>query len=228
MSIPKNHHFLPKFLVKGWCDEEGRTNVFRRVGQHGILTSKRLRPSELGYKRHLYSNYDADSPLAQQRVETKIMSPIDNAAAKALHKILFDVPENEMIALEGVARNDWARFLASMVYRSPSRIAFLKERVRLEGRRATETEARKTFKQLRPRLGDTKFEEWFSWHSEQPEANRALLLEFLCRDSRLAPVFSPLNMINSALNRLPHDAAVTPRRGTRSIVSDFIVIDFFL
>jgi hypothetical protein len=53
MSDPKKHHYVPQFLLSGWCRADGRVAFYSRKA--GRLMVDWHAPKHIGYERHLYS-----------------------------------------------------------------------------------------------------------------------------------------------------------------------------
>jgi hypothetical protein len=46
MSIPRDHHFIPAFYLRQWCDHTGK--LIEYTIKHGKLISKPVGPSATG------------------------------------------------------------------------------------------------------------------------------------------------------------------------------------
>jgi hypothetical protein len=116
VSAPKKHHYVPEFYLKRWAGEDRRVSEFRRF--QGKLAHRRRFPSETGFELELYSIRSHTDQNRRQIIENRLMSNIDNGAARALDYM----EENGKPPLDEKNRNAWTRFLLSLIHRSPSQI----------------------------------------------------------------------------------------------------------
>lgn len=122
MSIPKKHHFLPEFYLKRWASPGDQKIVeYRRPRPHLPVSLKRVFPSETGYIRELYSIPTRREPARRQELESGFMSPLDNAAANALAAL----EDTGLKPSDPSHVNAWARFVLSLLNRSPRRLDWL-------------------------------------------------------------------------------------------------------
>ena len=111
---PKDHHFIPVFYLKKWCNKNSQIIEYSRPHKNVITLIKY--PTSTGFKRSLYS-LDGVPEDQKQIVETGYMTPvIDTPAANAL-KILI---ERDKIKLTEKVRSDWTRFLIASLCRTPA------------------------------------------------------------------------------------------------------------
>lgn len=113
------HHHAPQFYLSKWGDPTtGKLWLCRRVPT-GKLVEGETYPKSTGFERDLYSA-PPTTPYehwAPDIVETKFMSPLDNAASSVLEKLLAQ-PAG-MPSLDQADRQAWARFLRSLMERHP-------------------------------------------------------------------------------------------------------------
>jgi hypothetical protein len=121
MSIPIKHHFLPEFYQRGWTGADEKVTVFTRPRDR--LIAQRNFPSQTGYEKELYAVESRTDPAARQALETEVMSPVDNGAARFLDHIRNRIGE-EANPDDGDA---WATFIISLLHRSPFMVQKLKE-----------------------------------------------------------------------------------------------------
>jgi len=113
MSEPIDHHYLPVFYLRQWCNSEGR--LFRYHRPHHRVVASSITPKSTGYEPSLYTLEDYP-PEQRQVIEKQFMGPIvDDPASKAL-KILIERDRQKMTEEMRVA---WTRFLMSMRLRDP-------------------------------------------------------------------------------------------------------------
>jgi hypothetical protein len=53
MSIPRDHHFIPAFYLRQWCDHT--VKLIEYTIKHGKLISKPVGPNATGYEFDLYA-----------------------------------------------------------------------------------------------------------------------------------------------------------------------------
>jgi hypothetical protein len=121
---PRKHHYLPEFYLKNWANQNGRVWEFSRP--HKSVVARERYPSETGFERHLYSVSSRSDSTSKQHLESDVFSPLDNDAAVALAHLgeLGTKPSDENLT------KAWCRFLVSQLYRNPSAIRFLRQKVR--------------------------------------------------------------------------------------------------
>lgn len=125
MSIPLKHHYLPEFLQRRWTSAtDGKLTEYRRP--HREVVTRRVYPSQTGYQTELYAIPSRQDPAERQALESRFMSPLDNLAAEALAEIEAHGrrPSDSRLA------NAWSRFLLSLMYRTPARVALVRRKVR--------------------------------------------------------------------------------------------------
>lgn len=119
MSEPRDHHFVPQFLLAQWCNADDKLTVYSRP-HHTVVTSE-LNPRSTGYERNLYA-YTGLPPDQTQVVETQFMRHIDDAAAPVLRKLLAGGLPN----LTSKERSDFTWFILSLRVRHPDAISLSK------------------------------------------------------------------------------------------------------
>jgi hypothetical protein len=119
-NSPKNHHFVPQFLLRYWSDKNGNLRCWRRRG--GVVESFSSTPRKVMRENHLYS---ARHVRDRAKYE-KAFSAIEAAAAKSLSKMLAPgrlfLDENEVHA--------WAIFLLAQRARTPDKISWAEQQTR--------------------------------------------------------------------------------------------------
>jgi len=119
-NSPKNHHFVPQFLLRYWSDKNGNLRCWRRRG--GVVESFSSTPRKVMRENHLYS---ARHVRDRAKYE-KAFSAIEAAAAKSLSKMLAPgrlfLDENEVYA--------WAIFLLAQRARTPDKISWAEQQTR--------------------------------------------------------------------------------------------------
>lgn len=120
---PSRHHFIPEFLLKQWASPSGELLRYRR-DERGKVRRKPASPKSVCFGWDLYETTGFPPEHAQQ-METLFMGPLDDRAAKA-HALLVDGRLND---LSDEALCDWARFVMSIWFRTPSDVEALHEAV---------------------------------------------------------------------------------------------------
>ncbi|PZU45327.1 MAG: hypothetical protein DI568_13825 [Sphingomonas sp.] len=120
MSIPRDHHFLPQFYTARWASE-GSMVRYVRPRCLAPLHEKAVVPKSIGKARDLYAYSTGATEAERQRLEMRFFGPIDHRAAEALQK-LDACQSGSTIDKVGLVQ-----FVLSLQYRSPSRIAFMRD-----------------------------------------------------------------------------------------------------
>lgn len=116
-----DHHHIPQFYLKRWARPDGQLSVMRLVHAGKVATSNKY-PAGTGYQRDLYRTEGVPSEKAHH-LEVAFMSPLDNAANRALERILA-LDESEWNARDTKA---WTVFLLSLMFRNPETVKELHE-----------------------------------------------------------------------------------------------------
>lgn len=120
---PKKHHYTPQFLLAHWAIDDGK--LWRFTKPYGDkVAKKRVAPAEIGYEKDLYATPGLP-PETMQRIEEKIMSPLDALAAEA-HQLLLAGKVNAMPRRE---RSSWSRFIMSQWFRTPDGVKAMKQAI---------------------------------------------------------------------------------------------------
>ncbi len=125
MSIPNKHHFLPEFYLSRWTGGPGKGRVYGYSRPRASVTVKPYAPSAVGFERDLYSIHGRNDPALKQEVESGFMSPLDSRASEALAFMEAEGKRPDDPKL----RDGWTRFVMSLLYRSPERVAWLRRKI---------------------------------------------------------------------------------------------------
>lgn len=112
MSKERKHHYIPVFYLKQWCGPDGRLCEFSRP--HKVVKPRRTHPDGTGYVRGL-NTMPGLPPAVASYLETHFFQIADDAAARALQKLLGRAPWT----FTDDERSGWSRFLVSLVIRNP-------------------------------------------------------------------------------------------------------------
>jgi hypothetical protein len=117
VSHPINHHYLPVFYLRQWCDANGK--VVRCYRPYKDVVASPIAPDNTGYEPRLYTLHGYP-PEEAQVIETEFMGPhVDEPASRAL-KILLS---REGSSMTEEMRVEWTRFLMAMRLRDPHSLA---------------------------------------------------------------------------------------------------------
>ena len=120
MNDSQDHHYIPQFLLRGWCNQNGRLTVYSR--RQGRVVTSDLNPRSTGFETNLY-RYDQGPLEKRHTIETDFMTPhIDTPAALIVKKIL----NGEFYKLTLDERSDFAYFILSLRARHPDAVALAK------------------------------------------------------------------------------------------------------
>jgi Protein of unknown function (DUF4238) len=136
MSEPRRHHYNPVFYLSPWGGEDGQLCEIKNV--RSKVQAQRKHPTATGFQRDLYRT-DGASEEHAQHVEKNFMSPLDNDAARALHKIL----SGDSTPWTGDERTAWTTFVLSLLFRNHENVAIIKDHILTlwqHGLRALETD----------------------------------------------------------------------------------------
>lgn len=122
MSIPRKHHFLPRWFLDRWA-LDGVLWEFTRQGPGKLLKAKYRRPSETGYQEHLYTIPGFPAKQAAS-IETEFLQLIDGRGAQAVKMAESGIQAgpDEKSAL--------VQFILSMIHRTPDSIKRLENRLK--------------------------------------------------------------------------------------------------
>jgi hypothetical protein len=122
MEKGRKHHYIPVFYLTQWCGRDGRLCEYRRP--YKKVVAKPKYPTETGFERGLYTLKAHTSEVAEI-VEDKLMQRTDNDAARALPLLL----NNNIAGLDEKSRSGWARFIISLLRRTPESLRGLENRL---------------------------------------------------------------------------------------------------
>lgn len=113
MNEPINHHYLPIFYLRRWCNSDGKVTHYYRP--HNAVVASPITPKHTGYEPRLYS-LPGHPPGKEQILETEFMAKaVDEPASKALTALI----DGDALSMTEEMRIAWTRFLMAMNLRSP-------------------------------------------------------------------------------------------------------------
>jgi hypothetical protein len=130
MTVPHDHHFIPAFYLRQWCDPQTNKLVEYSIPHGRKVVSKLVGPRATGYERDLYAAPELP-PNEAQWMEQQFFDYADRTASEALDLLLGDIPK---LLWADQQVSAWARFLVGIHLRHPDAITELKAhaRTRLE------------------------------------------------------------------------------------------------
>lgn len=119
MSTPRDHHFVPAFLLKQWAGPNG--NLVEYTIKHNKLIAKSVGPHSTGYEFDLYA-FNELVPEVRQYIEQEFFNYADNIASIALQRHLSSSREPWPAELLSA----WSRFLIGIHLRHPDAVTELR------------------------------------------------------------------------------------------------------
>jgi hypothetical protein len=119
MSTPRDHHFIPAFLLKQWAGQNGK--LIEYAIKHGKLIAKPVGPHSTGYELDLYA-FNELAPDVRQYIEQHFFNYADNIASIALERHLAGSREPWSAELLSA----WSRFLIGIHLRHPDAVPELR------------------------------------------------------------------------------------------------------
>lgn len=113
MSEPINHHYLPVFYLRHWCDTSGRLIRFHRP--YTKVVASEISPRATAYEPFLYS-LEGFPEQIKQDIEKQFFSAIVDEPASRTMKVLID---RDKAKLTPELRTAWGRFLMAIRLRTP-------------------------------------------------------------------------------------------------------------
>jgi hypothetical protein len=121
VSSGRKHHYIPVFYLKTWAGKDRKLCEFSRP--RATVIARRKYPTETGFERGLYT-LNAHKPEVAEVIEDRLMRQTDNFAALA-HQLLLN---HDITGLDATSRSGWARFILSLVRRTPEALRALGDR----------------------------------------------------------------------------------------------------
>jgi hypothetical protein len=162
VSEPTRHHYIPVFYLKRWAGQDGRLCEYSRPWKE--TKAKRKSPAGTGYVDGLYTVPNLQ-PEHAQFVEKRFMQAVDNWAAMALAIMLREKPNPH--ALDTRMKVAWARFLYSLIVRTPEEIARIQKKADDNPVELPEA-LRNDYDKLRGPQDPKTFEEYKEWSLKNP------------------------------------------------------------
>ena len=122
---PKSQHYIPKMLLKRFCDAEG----FIYVGDRATRTVFRQNLDKAFVRKHQYTRYSYEDKSRNLDYESRL-GEIESAAAPVLEEVVSSLNANMLPDLSDAARFALKRFVFSLARRtreSQSRVAAMND-----------------------------------------------------------------------------------------------------
>ena len=117
------HHYIPRFLLRGW--ENGKDKKLSQMRWiRGQIAEKRYKAKSVANERHLYS-MKKFSEEPNPEIEPKFMSKHVDDPAAIVHKVLIATGFDGMSEDQ---RCTWTLFLVSLVFRGPGAVEDIREK----------------------------------------------------------------------------------------------------
>ena len=163
MEKGQKHHYIPIFYLKQWTGADRRLCEYSRP--YDVVKPRRCFPSQTGFEYGLYTLSTYPDTVADI-VERKLLQATDDWASRALRLLL----NNNIGSLDANLRSGWARFVISLMRRTPEAVKDLADKLRTS---LSEIE------ELRALPGDPNKEEREQMLQGFVEQRQALLLQDL-------------------------------------------------
>ncbi len=137
MSLPSDHHYVPRSFFKPWANQKKEVVVYERKNSL-IISPYRQSTKSICVEKGLYSYTDSIEEKQRNAIEQKLLSLVDNHAATVNHKLQN---MDGSISLSDQHRYYWAVFLVSLRLRTPEGFKYniknaeriLKEHLSIQG-----------------------------------------------------------------------------------------------
>lgn len=183
MSIPRKHHYLPQAYLRAWA-VNGKLTEYRRFDERLIV--KWRTPAQTAYLIDLYANESKSDPLERQALEMGLMQRVDDDAAEAL-KLLQAA---KIDPLTPSMREAWARFILSLMHRTPSRMEYLEGKVRDYERLNLSPTMRDMYASLRQPVDPDTYEEWLEINGTLKDELKVGLVASLIESTRISTILT--------------------------------------
>lgn len=206
MNNPVRHHYIPVFYLKQWVGSKGRLCQFSRP--HKTVKAARKHPEATGYVDGLYT-IPGLPPDQAQFVEREFMRLNDDWAAKALQVFTHQRPGiSEINTREQVG---WARFLYSMMVRTPENIARLQKKL-LETEPASIDRIKDQYPLLRAPTDPVTFDEFKQKYLANPvNTSISVMLPQLINSERVITEILRMRFVTADVRDAKHSLLTSDR-----------------
>lgn len=120
-NTPKRHHYVPKFILRNFADNNGKLHCFDKESDRIYEAS----PRDVFVKKHGYTQQSADGSRSAP-VETQLME-LEGRASRVTRRIIASARSGCGLGLAAPERDTWLEVLASQAARLPKVQASLQE-----------------------------------------------------------------------------------------------------
>ncbi len=121
----RNHHFVPKFLLKEWTGPDRKLTYFY-WRPDDVLHVGRCGPGGVGAEEHLYSQRRTSGDM-DPIIEIDVFSKIVDGPSAPVHQKLLAGQLNQLTDAE---KKTWSNFLVAQMIRVPSMVQYLLDKGR--------------------------------------------------------------------------------------------------
>jgi hypothetical protein len=162
MTTHQRQHHVPRFLLKHWhTPPDNKLSSFKWAEwDNGQFIHGRHPAKLVGWKKHNYSMHRS-SPLPDVSIESEFLGPDVDDPASLAHQVIV---QEGVSKLSEKMKIDWAKFLVSLLYRSP----VMMENIRTEGSKELALsleEAPEEYLELRGDAPEATLREWTEKYS---------------------------------------------------------------
>jgi hypothetical protein len=119
MPKQQKHHYIPSFYTKRWANERGQLLEYR-LGYQGRIFHRPTHPDGTGYI-HGLNTIERLPPELANFIEDQFLQRADDLACQAHDHLLAGT-----LNVNTDIQSGWARFIMSLMHRTPERIKYLK------------------------------------------------------------------------------------------------------
>ena len=127
MSIPKDHHYIPRMLLKRFTDKEG--NLYFYDKRHPDKGVRKRAPKNLFYTRHFYTQV-AEDGTQDAAVETEFLAVLESEASPVIEKIINAARRGCPPNLSLNEKDIWSKFFFIQFSRVPDTLGRATDEVR--------------------------------------------------------------------------------------------------
>ncbi|MCB1885797.1 MAG: DUF4238 domain-containing protein [Geminicoccaceae bacterium] len=124
MSVPRKHHYVPKFLIEQWANKDGSVAPYLRTPLGEIVQEKGKGAKAFCCELDLFT-LQMKEPKLKQQIESGWFSRIDSDAAKIHAKLVQDAD----VLLSDTDKCAWMRFVCSLLIRQPSLVRQTRQKI---------------------------------------------------------------------------------------------------
>jgi hypothetical protein len=206
--MPKEpkHHYIPIFYLEQWRRPNGPLIEFCR--RYEGVVGRPTYPAGTGYVRGLYMLPDVPADQAEI-IETKLMSSVDDRAAKALVRMLQDGASAGR--LEKQEALGWCQFMYSLIVRNPEHLVLIQQKLKELGPDILE-EIRDRYDELRKPGDPDTFDEYKANFAKSPiVVPSARVLPNLINSKRVVHVIATMKWFTHTVHKAKHPLLTSDR-----------------